>query len=56
MRSKAMTRRAAVALGCGLAGAPMAVGQGPYRLVVEGDKRPARSARMVSTITLRRAQ
>jgi hypothetical protein len=37
-------------------GAPLPATQGPYRLVVEGDKRPARSARMVTSITLRRVQ
>ena len=37
-------------------GAPLPATLGPYRLVVEGDKRPARSARMVTSITLRRVQ
>lgn len=31
-------------------GAPMGEGQGPFRLIVEGDLRPARGARMVSAI------
>lgn len=33
-------------------GAPLAAGEGPFRLVVEGDLRPARSARMVTGITV----
>jgi len=36
------------------AGAPMAPPEGPFRLVVIGDKRPARSARQVTSITLLR--
>lgn len=35
-------------------GAPLPDGLGPYRLVVEGDQRGARLARMVTTIELRR--
>jgi hypothetical protein len=34
-------------------GAPMPDGLGPYRLVVEGDQRGARLARMVTSITLK---
>lgn len=37
------------------AGGPMAPPEGPFRLVVLGDKRPARSARQVTSITLVRA-
>jgi hypothetical protein len=36
------------------AGGPMAPPEGPLRLVVLGDKRPARSARQVTSITLLR--
>jgi hypothetical protein len=36
------------------AGGPMAPPEGPFRLVVLGDKRPARSARQVTSITLLR--
>jgi hypothetical protein len=36
------------------AGGPMAPPEGPFRLVVVGDKRPARSARQVTSITLLR--
>jgi hypothetical protein len=36
------------------AGAPMPAPEGPFRLVVVGDKRPARSARQVTSITLLR--
>jgi hypothetical protein len=36
-------------------GAPLPAEDGPVRLVVEGDARPARSARQVTTIDLRRA-
>lgn len=35
-------------------GGPMAPPEGPFRLVVVGDKRPARSARQVTSITLLR--
>lgn len=35
-------------------GAPLAVREGPFKLVVEGDLRPARSARMVKRITVTR--
>ncbi len=33
-------------------GAPLPAGVGPYRLVVEGDRRPARAARMVKALTV----
>jgi len=36
-------------------GAPLPDGLGPYRLVVEGDQRGARMARMVVSIALLRA-
>ena len=36
-------------------GAALAATDGPFRLVVEGDGRPARSARMVTAIKLERA-
>jgi hypothetical protein len=36
-------------------GAAMAAPEGPFRLVVENDSRPARSARQVTTISLARA-
>ena len=36
-------------------GAALAAADGPFRLVVEGDGRPARSARMVTAIKLERA-
>jgi hypothetical protein len=36
------------------AGGPMAPPEGPFRLVVLGDKRPARAARQVTSITLLR--
>ncbi|HZC17339.1 MAG TPA: molybdopterin-binding oxidoreductase [Caulobacteraceae bacterium] len=38
---------------CG--GAPLPDNEGPFRLVVTGDLRPARSARMVTSIQVRRA-
>ncbi len=34
-------------------GAPLPATEGPFRLVVEGDLRPARAARMVTTIRVR---
>jgi hypothetical protein len=37
---------------CG--GAPLPPAEGPFRLVVEGDLRPARSARQVNAIAVRR--
>lgn len=33
-------------------GAPLPLGEGPFRLVVEGDLKPMRSARMVTSITV----
>jgi hypothetical protein len=35
-------------------GAPLGAGEGPFRMVVEGDLRPARAARQVTAIALRR--
>jgi len=35
-------------------GAPLAAGEGPFRLIVVGDGRPARSARQVTAITVLR--
>lgn len=35
-------------------GAPLSAADGPFRVIVEGDLRPARSARMVARITLLR--
>ena len=37
-------------------GAALPADEGPYRLVIEGDLRPARSARMVSRIVVRRLE
>ncbi len=37
-------------------GAPLAADKGPFQLVIEGDLRPARSARMVSKIRLERVR
>lgn len=37
------------------AGSPLSAEDGPVRLVVEGDARPARSARQVTAVELRRA-
>jgi DMSO/TMAO reductase YedYZ molybdopterin-dependent catalytic subunit len=37
-------------------GAPLPDTQGPYRLVIEGDQRGARLARMVTQIELRRRE
>ena len=37
------------------AGAPLAATEGPFRLVVEGDLRPTRSARMVTDISVQSA-
>jgi hypothetical protein len=39
-----------VLLADGVDGAPLSPSEGPFRLVIEGDLRPARSARMVTTI------
>jgi len=36
-------------------GAPLAANEGPFRLVVEGDLRPVRSARMVTSIRVEAA-
>ncbi len=43
----------AVILADGADGAPLSAEEGPLRLVVEGDARPARSARQVTAIELR---
>ena len=37
-------------------GAPLDAKQGPLKLIVSGDKRPARSVRMLTSIALHRAQ
>jgi hypothetical protein len=37
-------------------GKPIGPEDGPYRLIVEGDRKPARSARMVSEIVVRAAE
>ena len=37
-------------------GAPLAADKGPFQLVIEGDLRPARSARMVSKIRIERVR
>ena len=34
-------------------GQPLAIGEGPFRLIVPGEKRPARSERMASSIKLK---
>lgn len=46
-------RSAAVILADEEGGRPLAAGDGPLRLVVEGDLKPVRSARMVSAIAIR---
>jgi DMSO/TMAO reductase YedYZ molybdopterin-dependent catalytic subunit len=50
----ALFRKDRVLLADSVDGAPLPEGLGPYRLVVEGDQRGARLARMVTTIELRR--
>lgn len=45
----------AVLLADAVDGHPLASDDGPFRLVVEGDARPARSARQVTAITVRTA-
>jgi hypothetical protein len=47
-------RKGAVILADEADGKPLAAEDGPYRLIVEGDLRPARSARMVTKIEVRR--
>jgi hypothetical protein len=51
-----MVRREQVILADQEGGAPLPDGVGPYRLVVEGDERGARDARMVTSIEVRRLQ
>ncbi len=50
----AVTRKERVILADRSDGAPLGEKQGPFQLVVEGDLRPARSARMVSSLALKR--
>jgi DMSO/TMAO reductase YedYZ molybdopterin-dependent catalytic subunit len=50
----ALVRKDQVLLADSADGAPLPDGLGPYRLVVEGDQRGARLARMVTSIELRR--
>ncbi|HTX49534.1 MAG TPA: molybdopterin-dependent oxidoreductase [Caulobacteraceae bacterium] len=50
----ALVRKDQVLLADSADGAPLPEGAGPYRLVVEGDQRGARLARMVTKIELRR--
>lgn len=49
-------RKERVILADRMDGAPLAADKGPFQLVVEGDLRPARSARMVSKIRLERVR
>lgn len=48
------TRRDRVILANRMNGAPLGEKQGPFQIVAEGDLRPARSARMVTAISLKR--
>ncbi|MFI4973703.1 MAG: molybdopterin-dependent oxidoreductase [Caulobacterales bacterium] len=48
------THASAVILADRMDGAPIGEAQGPFRLVVEGDLRPARSERMVQAVEVRR--
>jgi len=50
----ALVRKDQVLLADAANGAPLSDGVGPYRLVVEGDNRGARMARMVTEIKLQR--
>ena len=50
-----MVRKEAILLADRADGAALPAGQGPYRLVIEGDLRGARMARMVTAISVRRA-
>ncbi len=52
----AITRRDRVILADRVDGKPLAAGQGPFQVIVEGDLRSARSARMVSAIALKRVR
>ncbi len=50
----AVTRKERVILADRVDGAPLGEKQGPFQIVAEGDLRPARSARMVTSLTLKR--
>jgi hypothetical protein len=50
----AMVRPNRVMLADRCNGAPMAAPEGPFRVIVEGDLRPARSARQVTSLTVLR--
>ena len=50
------TRRDRVILADREDGMPLAAKQGPFQVIVEGDLRPARSARMVDAIALKRVR
>jgi hypothetical protein len=52
----AVTRKDRVILADRMDGAALSEKQGPFQLIVEGDLRPARSARMVTAITVKRVQ
>jgi hypothetical protein len=52
----AVTRKDRVILADKMDGAALNEKQGPFQLIVEGDLRPARSARMVTAITVKRVQ
>ncbi|WP_158807960.1 molybdopterin-dependent oxidoreductase [Beijerinckia sp. L45] len=52
----AITRKDRVILADKMDGAALSEKQGPFQLIVEGDLRPARSARMVTAITVKRVQ
>ncbi len=52
----AITRHDRVILADRVDGAPLAARQGPFQVIVEGDLRPARSARMVGATALRRVR
>jgi DMSO/TMAO reductase YedYZ molybdopterin-dependent catalytic subunit len=49
-------RKERVLLADGADGSPLPAAQGPYRLIIEGDQRGARLARMVTRIELRRLE
>jgi DMSO/TMAO reductase YedYZ molybdopterin-dependent catalytic subunit len=51
----ALMRDSHVLLADSVDGAPLPPNEGPFRLVVEADKRPARSVRMVNAITVEAA-
>jgi hypothetical protein len=48
------TRANRIILADRVGGAPLAANAGPFQMVIEGDVRPARSARMVAAIEVRR--